>query len=44
MTSMLVDDEGNLGGGSDHNWIMLSIADNFVTKKRVTNRTVKKDR
>ena len=44
VVSMLVDDKGNLGGGSDHNWIMLDITDRFVTKKRITNLEVKKDR
>ena len=44
VVSMLIDDKGNLGGGSDHNWIMLEITDKFVTRKRVTNLSVKKDR
>ena len=42
--SMRVDDKGNLPGGSDHNWIILDIADRFVTKKRASNNPVKKER
>ena len=42
--SMLIDDKGILGGGSDHNWIILDIADKFVKKVRVTNQAMKKDR
>ena len=42
--SMFVDDKGYLGGGSDHNWILVSIDDKFVAKKRITNHAVKKDR
>ena len=35
--SMLIDDQGIFGGGSDHNWIFLDLADNFVRKRRVSN-------
>ena len=28
--SLLVDDCGELGGGSDHNWLILDLTDNFV--------------
>ena len=42
--SMLIDDKGNLGGGSDHNWIILDLSDKFVRKKRATVLEVKKDR
>ena len=44
VVSMLVDDKGILGGGSDHNWIILDIADKFVKKLRITNQAMKKDR
>ena len=42
--SMLVDDKGLLHGGSDHNWILLDVADRFATSKRITNLNVKKER
>ena len=44
VVTMRVDDKGALPGGSDHNWIILDVTDKFVTKKRVTNLAVKKDR
>ena len=40
--SMLIDDQGTFGGGSDHNWIFLDLADNFVRKNRVSNLPKKK--
>ena len=42
VVSMFIDDKGSLGGGSDHNWIVLDVADRFVAKKRVTNLAIKK--
>ena len=42
--SMMIDDHGLHGGGSDHNWIFLDLEDRFVKKKRVVNRVVKKSR
>ena len=44
VVSMLIDDKGKLGGGSDHNWILLDISDRFVARKKVTNLAIKKDR
>ena len=44
VVSMFIDDKGSLGGGSDHNWILLDITDRFVARKRVTNLAFKKDR
>ena len=41
--SMLVDDKGLLGGGSDHNWIVLDIADRFVKKRRITTQAYRKN-
>ena len=40
---MLVDDKGLLGGGSDHNWIVLDIADRFVKKRRITTQAYRKN-
>ena len=34
---MVVDERGALGGGADHNWVFLSIEDNFTVKKRMSN-------
>ena len=42
--SLTIDDQGLLGGGSDHNWLILDLEDKFVQKKRITNLAVKKDR
>ena len=42
--SMSIDDHGVLGGGSDHNWLVLDLEDKFIQKKRITNQTVRKDR
>ena len=44
VVSMYIDDRGALGGGSDHNWIMLDISDKFVAKKRATKPAVAKER
>ena len=41
--SLTIDDRGLLGGGSDHNWLILDLEDKFVQKKRITNQAVKKD-
>ena len=44
VVSMLVDDTGSLGGGSDHNWILLNIADKFVIRKRRTIPVTRKEK
>ena len=35
--SMVIDDQGIYGGGSDHNWVFMELSDNFVRKIRVSN-------
>ena len=40
--SLEIDDKGELGGGSDHNWLVLDLADNFIRLKRVSNATTNK--
>ena len=30
--SMVIDDQGIYGGGSDHNWVFMELSDNFVRK------------
>ena len=40
--SLYIDDQGNYGGGSDHNWVFLDMTDNFVKKVRVSNFATKK--
>ena len=42
--SLYIDDEGRLGGGSDHNWLILDVSDTFVKLKRKTNFKFKKTR
>ena len=42
VNSMVIDDQGFHGGGSDHNWIFMDLADNFVRKIRVSNLPKKK--
>ena len=44
VVSMLVDDKGNLGGDSDHNWILLNIADRFAVRKRRIIPIIKKEK
>ena len=39
---LLIDDQGDFGGGSDHNWLFLTLNDNFVKKHRFLNVTSKK--
>ena len=34
--SLLIDDEGKYGGGSDHNWLFLSLEDRFVKQDFVS--------
>ena len=41
---MEIDDTGEYGGGSDHNWIFLDLSDKFVKRKRISNQPTKKDR
>ena len=36
--------KGELGGGSDHNWLTLDLSDQFVKKRRIVNGPVKKDK
>ena len=35
--SLFIDDQGQFGGGSDHNWLFLELDDSFVRKYRVSN-------
>ena len=42
--SLFIDDGGDLGGGSDHNWLLLDVSDTFVQLKRRTAATSKKTR
>ena len=35
--SMVIDDRGVYGGGSDHNWVFLELQDSFVRKMRISN-------
>ena len=35
VNDLLVDDQGILGGGSDHNFVILTLNDDFVKKKRL---------
>ena len=41
--SMFIDDQGQYGGGSDHNWIFLDLSDKFVKKGRVSKVLRKKE-
>ena len=40
--SLTVDDKGEYGGSSDHNWLFLSLKDSFVKKRRILNLPSKK--
>ena len=40
--SMVIDDQGIYGGGSDHNWVFMELSDNFVRKIRVSNLCLNK--
>ena len=40
--SLYIDDHGDLGGGSDHNWIILDMTDYFIKLRRVSNVPKKK--
>ena len=42
--SLHVDDCGELGGGSDHNWLILDISDSFVKLKRKSGLQMNKTR
>ena len=42
--SLYIDDSGTLGGGSDHNWLILDVSDSFVKLKRKSHIAVKKSR
>ena len=39
---MVIDDKGGLGGGSDHNWQILTLRDSFSSKSRANGLPVKK--
>ena len=39
---MVIDDRGGLGGGSDHNWQILTLRDSFSSKSRANGLPVKK--
>ena len=41
--SLHIDDKGEFGGGSDHNWLILDLRDHFVKKKRIFNGPTRKD-
>ena len=41
--SLHIDDQGVLGGGSDHNWLILDLSDCFVRMKRIFYGSVRKD-
>ena len=41
--SMEIDDQGEYGCGSDHNWIFLVLSDKFVKRKRISNQLFKKE-
>lgn len=38
---MVVDETGALGGGADHNWIFLSVGDEFTVQKRTSGESLK---
>ena len=40
--SLKVDDKGEFGGSSDHNWLFLNLKDSFVKKRRILNNPTKK--
>ena len=40
--SLVIDDKGTFEGSSDHNWMFLSLSDNFVQKKRISNLPARK--
>lgn len=40
--SLLIDDRGEFGGSADHNWLFLTMKDNFVRKRRILNIPTRK--
>ena len=40
--NLKIDDKGEYGGSSDHNWLFLTLKDSFVRKRRILNLPVKK--
>ena len=42
--SLFIDDQGQYGGGSDHNWLFLDIEDSIVRKCRISNSPKRKDK
>lgn len=42
--SLFIDDEGKHGGGSDHNWLFLTLDDKFVKQTYVSNQPSRKKR
>ena len=42
VAGMTVDDKGEFGTQSDHNWLFLDLYDKFVRKRRLSNMQVKK--
>ena len=42
--SLFIDDKGAFPGGSDHNWMFLTVNDHFVKKRRMVNIQNKKPR
>ena len=37
VVSLTIDDKGQYGGSSDHNWLFLTLQDSFVIKRRILN-------
>ena len=42
VVDMKIDDLGQFGTNSDHNWLFLNLSDKFVTQRRITNINLKK--
>ena len=42
VVGLVVDDQGEYGTLSDHNWLFLELYDKFVRQRRITNLNTKK--
>ena len=42
VASLTIDDKGQFGGSSDHNWLFLTLQDSFAIKRRIMNLPRKK--
>ena len=42
VVSLTIDDKGQFGGSSDHNWLFLTLQDSFAIKRRIMNLPRKK--